>query len=221
MRSIIFLFSLMLLNNALAQSDSLNSEQNRQKFPVLFKPISGGDFDFHNNWSYQEGVYINTWGQLSCDGLCPMEIDRMKDSVGRIYDDSLTAFYQIIDTTHLFHTISCDASMYEYAGVDFIQFKPIEGGFIGLTDFTIATHSTLTIQIKNQECTAWVDYNSIRADGQEQFQLTKARVLLDEESFKNGIIKGSFDFRFENHLDASFDLWWRGSIYAPVETEEN
>jgi hypothetical protein len=43
------------------------------------------DFSFTEKWDYPEGVYINQWRQLSCDGICPMEIDRMKDDQGRVF----------------------------------------------------------------------------------------------------------------------------------------
>lgn len=52
-----------------------------------------GDFSFAKNWDYPEGVYRNEFGQLSCDGLCPQEVDRMMDENGKIYEDSFTAFF--------------------------------------------------------------------------------------------------------------------------------
>ena len=64
-----------------------------------------GDFSFKDQWDYPEGVYINTFGQVSCDGFCPPETDAMTDENGRIFDDSLAAFYQLVDTTHLYHSI--------------------------------------------------------------------------------------------------------------------
>ena len=50
------------------------------------------DFSFKERWSYPEGVYKNKFGQLSCDGICPPEIDQMKNEEGKIYPDSLKAF---------------------------------------------------------------------------------------------------------------------------------
>ena len=74
-----------------------------------------GDFSFKEKWNYPEYVYKNRFGQLSCDGDCPIEIDRMKDESGKIYQDSLQAFYKVIDTTHIFHSLKSKNRMYEYS----------------------------------------------------------------------------------------------------------
>ncbi len=213
-----FSFVLLLFPSLWAQSDSLETEPVR--IQVLLKDVSGGDFGFQDEWSYPIGVYWNKWGQLSCDGICPPEIDRMKGEGGRIYDDSLTAFYNIVDTTHLPHTIKCEASMYEFAGTNFINFQKTENGVIGTTTTDPATHSTLSLVIENQMCTAWVDFNSINPEvGEHRFELLQGRILLDKSSFENGIIKGSFDFRFVNHLDSAVPLFWRGTILSTVEID--
>lgn len=60
-----------------------------------------GDFSFRTKWSYPEGIYKNKFGQLSCDGFCPEGTESLKDNEGRIYTDSLTKFYQLVDTTPL------------------------------------------------------------------------------------------------------------------------
>jgi hypothetical protein len=218
MRYFITILALTFCGITYAQSDTLKNDQDIVSVQVLMKSVSGGDFDFHEKWSYPEGVYVNQWGQLSCDGLCPIEIDRMIDSSGRIYDNSLSEFYQIIDTTHLYHTLKSEAQVYEFVGTDFIDFQRTENGVVGVTKATIATHSVLTITIENGQCTAWINFNSIRAGTKiERFKLTQGRVLIDKESFENGEVKGSFDFRFENHLDPNYPIWWKGSIYAPIE----
>jgi hypothetical protein len=82
-----------------------------------------GDFDFRTKWSYSEGIYRNEFGQLSCDGFCPEGTESMKDSEGKIHPDSLTRFYQLVDTTHQFYSISCEAWCYEWGGTDFITAK--------------------------------------------------------------------------------------------------
>ena len=47
-----------------------------------------GDFSFKEKWNYPEYVYKNRFGQLSCDGDCPIEIDRtlMMRTTGSIGD---------------------------------------------------------------------------------------------------------------------------------------
>ncbi|XOV67212.1 MAG: hypothetical protein ACFHU9_16475 [Fluviicola sp.] len=143
----------------------------------------------------------------------------MKDDQGKIKEDFLTDFYALVDTTHLPHTIQCEASMYEFAGTNFIEFAEIENGVIGTTRANAATHSTLSIQIKDGVCYAWVNFNSIQDQGIERFDLQVGRMILDKTSFEDGIIKGSFDFRFMNHLDAEKPLYWRGTILSTVDLE--
>lgn len=203
---------------SLGQSDSLTPKSS-EPTPVQFllKNISGGDFDFQFDWSYPENVFVNQWEQLSCDWICPPELDRMKDAQGKIYEDSLNSYYQILDTTHLPHTIKCEASMYEFTGTHFIDFKETEDGIIGTTTANASTHSVLTIQIVNGVCYAWVDLNSIRDLGEHRFELKVGRMMLDKASYQQGIIKGSFDFRFVNHLDADIPLFWRGTIVSTFE----
>ena len=77
-----------------------------------------GDFSFSKKWDYPEGIYKNEFGQLSCDGICQEEVYAMMDSAGKIYKDSLAAFYKIVDTAHQYHSIKADAWCYEYAGTD-------------------------------------------------------------------------------------------------------
>lgn len=215
---ILILCSFILLSYGLsAQSDSTQRVQEKTTAQFLIKNVSGGDFDFQHDWSYPENVFVSQWGQLVCDWICPPELDRMMGDDGKILEDSLTAYYQILDTTHLPHTIKCEASMYEFSGTNFIQFKETENGIVGTTATNASTHSVLTIQIDNGICYAWVDYNSIRNIGRHRFELLVGRILLDKASFEEGIIKGSFDFRFHNTLDPEMPLFWRGTILSPVE----
>lgn len=86
---------------------------------MVWREHLSDDFSFIEQWDYTEGVYQNEFGQLTCDGLCPPETDGMKDEKGMILVDSLTAFYQLVDTMHQFHTIQSDAWCYEWAGTNF------------------------------------------------------------------------------------------------------
>ena len=91
------------------------------RIPVKWVENIPGDFSFADDWSYPDGIYKNYFGQISCDGFSPNEIEVMKDNTGRIYEDSLHAFYEIIDTTYQMHSIQCEAWCYEWAGTDVIE----------------------------------------------------------------------------------------------------
>ncbi len=174
-----------------------------------------GDFSFTNNWSYPEGVYKNEYGQLSCDGLCPPEIDAMKDSTGRIYEDSLQAFYEIIDTTHLSHSIHCEAWCYEYDGTDFFEVTRLsKDRFHCFTLTTISTHCNLNIDIVRNSCYAAVELNSIDSSGGEIFCCTKGNLTIDKSLWKAGIMKAVFSFNFENKGYPKEPIFWKGKIYA-------
>lgn len=176
------------------------------------------DFSFNKKWSYPEGVYKNKFGQLSCDGICPPEIDRMKNAEGKIYTDSLNAFYEVVDTTHLFHSIKSEAWTYEWAGTDFMTFKKqADNLIIGESLCNVSTHSSLNIKIKNDSVIAWIDFNSIRDLGQHRFPMTHGQITLDKQLFDQGIIKAEFDLKFTNTLNPEKELYWKGLIYSKIE----
>jgi len=179
-----------------------------------------GDFSFKENWSYKEGVYKNSHGQLSCDGSCPVAIDRMKDNTGKIYKASLKAFYKLIDTTHIYHSLKSENKMYEYSGTDYIHFKKLKNGTIkGESQNNVSTHSNLIIDLKNNSCTASVYFNSIRDLGINTFPLKSGTIKIDKTLFENGIIKAVFDFEFVNTLETNKQLYWKGNIYSKIITE--
>lgn len=178
------------------------------------------DFSFKEKWNYPEFVYKNKFGQLSCDGDCPIGIDRMKDDFGKIYQDSLQAFYKIIDTTHIFHSLKSENRMYEYSGTDFIEFKKQKNGIIkGESINNVSTHSRLILELQNGMCTSYVTFNSIRDLGINHFPLKSGTIRIDKTLFENGIIKAIFDFKFENTLESDKDLFWKGKMYNKINTE--
>ncbi|MCX2745833.1 hypothetical protein OO013_18265 [Mangrovivirga sp. M17] len=176
------------------------------------------DFSFKEEWSYPEGVYKNKFGQLSCDGICPPEIDRMKNEEGKIYPDSLKAFYAIVDTTHLFHSITSEAWTYEWAGTDFMTFKKqADNSILGQSACKVSTHSSLIIEIKNDSFRAWIDFNSITELGKQIFPMKEGQIRVDKKLFDKGIIKAEFDLKFVNTLDVEREMYWKGLIYSKIE----
>lgn len=177
-----------------------------------------GDFGFRHEWSYPEGIYVDEIGQVKCDGLCPHELDNLVDADGLIYKDSIQKYYSLIDTTHLFHSIECEAWTYEYAGTNFITFKENGNGNLrGQTACNIATHSSLQLAIDKQSCAASIYLNSISSEGPTIFPLQSGSIQIDSYYFKKGVVKASFDFKFDNGVNSSDILFWKGNIYAPIE----
>ncbi|TSE11356.1 hypothetical protein [Aquimarina algiphila] len=179
-----------------------------------------GDFSFRKNWSYKEGIYKNSFGQISCDWDCPPEVDNMKDKNGKILKDSLQVFYKIIDTIHVPYSLKSENRMYEYSGTNFIEFKKTEKNTItGQSINNVSTHSSLNLNIDNDNCSVWVDFNSIRDLGEHIFPLDSGTIIIDKIVFNQGIIKAVFDFKFKNTLEPEEKLFWKGLIYSEIKNK--
>ena len=176
------------------------------------------DFSFANNWSYPEVVYKNEHGQLSCEGLCPPEIEAMKDSTGRIYEDSLQAFYEIIDTTHQVHSIQSEAWCYEYNGTDFMEVNRLDNdSFHCFTLTTISTHCSLNLDIQGDFCLATIELNSTNQAGNVIFYCTNGNISIDKNRWKEGIMKAVFSFDFDHQENPKEPVYWKGKIYAKIK----
>ncbi|MBN2612915.1 MAG: hypothetical protein JXB00_15270 [Bacteroidales bacterium] len=179
-----------------------------------------GDFNFRTKWSYPEGVFRNEFGQLSCDGFCPEGTESMKDSVGKIYADSLTRFYQLVDTTHQYHSISCDAWCYEWAGTDFITAKQTNKNHLTCsTHKNVGTHCSLIIEIINGTCIPRIELISISSPGLKTYFCKNGFLKIDKNLLLKGIIKAEFNFDFINSDEPNRNIFWKGKIYATIEKQ--
>jgi hypothetical protein len=177
-----------------------------------------GDFSFKYQWSYPEGVFVNDYGQVSCDGDCPSEIDGMKDSSGRILKDSLTKFYRLVDTTHLFHSIRCDAWCYEWGGTDFITVRKINKQNIDCyTHTTVGTHCSLKLKITKNRCIPVIELNSIKPSGRILYPCKNGQIKIDPVLWAKGIMKAEFTFTFVHKENPQKPMYWKGNIYAGIE----
>jgi hypothetical protein len=177
-----------------------------------------GDFDFNTIWSYPEGIYKNQFGQLSCDGFCPEGTESMKDSEGKIYTDSLTKFYQLVDTTHQFHSISCEAWCYEWAGTDYITAKQTnKNQTICSTHLNSGTHCKLILEINNDTCIPRIELNTITSPELKTYYCQGGFIKVDSELWTNGILKAEFDFDFNNTDEPDRKMYWKGNIYTMIE----
>lgn len=177
-----------------------------------------GDFNFRTKWSYPEGTYKNQFGQLSCDGFCPEGTESMKNSEGKIYNDSLTKFYQLVDTTHQFHSISCEAWCYEWAGTDYITTKQTnKNKIVCSTHLNSGTHSQLIFEINNDTCFPRIELNSISSPRLKTFYCQGGFIKIDGNLWEKGILKAVFDFNFNNTDEPDRKIYWRGKIYTMIE----
>jgi hypothetical protein len=176
-----------------------------------------GDFDFRTKWSYPEGVYRNEFGQLSCDGLCPQETESMKDSTGKIYTDSLSRFYQVVDTTHQYHSIECEARGYEWSGTDFITATQTnQNHLMCFTQATAGTHSSLILEIIDDLCLPRIDVKSISTPGEKSYFCKSGCIKIDKDLMNKGILKAEFQFDFNNSDEPDRNMFWKGKIYTAI-----
>jgi hypothetical protein len=177
------------------------------------------DFSFKNNWSYSEEIFKNEFGQLSCDGMCPPEIENMKDSQGRIIADSLKAFYHLIDTSHFFHSINSETNAYEWAGTNFISVKRIhQDTVVCATQNNAATHSSLNlIIIGGNSVTASIVLESVNpTSGGIVYECSGGEIFIDKSLWKKNTLKATFNFNFKNEKYPNELLYWKGKIYSQI-----
>jgi hypothetical protein len=199
---------------------AINLDTNKNEAPIEIQWVENlkGDFEFRNNWSYPEGVYRNSFGQLDCDGFCPEGIDIMKDDEGRIYTDLLPGFYQLVDTTHQFHSILCYAWCYEWAGANFIQVKLFNKNEIVCTTQTNAgTHCSLVFEIKNNVCIPRIELNSISTPELKIYYCKGGHIAIDKELLEQNVLKAEFSFDFINTDESDKKMFWEGKIYTVIE----
>jgi hypothetical protein len=177
----------------------------------------GGDFSFRYKWDYPESVYKNQFGQLSCDGDCPPEIGTMKNNEGRIYKDSLRAFYNLVDTTHQFHSIQCVAWCYEWAGTDYIDVTPSGDSIHCATVCNMATHCSLHLDFAKDSCYAFIKLRSIVAGGDAVYPCTGGYLKIDKYLWAKGIMKAEFSLNFEHRENPQKPIYWRGRIYKRIK----
>ena len=78
MKTIIVFYCLLIFSSHLCGQNTKGPVRT-SSIPVLINWVDqlSGDFSFTKIWSYPEGIYKNEYGQISCDGFCPPEIDTM------------------------------------------------------------------------------------------------------------------------------------------------
>ena len=177
-----------------------------------------GDFSFKDNWSYPEGIFRNEFGQLVCDGFCPPGVESMRDENGRIFADSIEAYYNLVDTTHLFHSIQSEAETYEWAGTDFIIIEKINKDTVNcFTLENVSTHCSLNLIITGSKVRPTIVLKSITSFEQEIYDCSEGEMLIDRSLWEKGILKASFDFTFNDNVNSEKQMFWKGHIYKKID----
>lgn len=215
----IFIYHIVFIIGTFASLISQQKESlNIKKIPIVWTDSLTGDFSFQNDWKYPEGVIINEFGQLDCDGICPPEIDNMKDNTGKILIDSLEAFYRYVDTSHIFQSILSDAWCYEWNGTDYITVRKIEDDIYEcFTHLDIATHSSLKMKFINNYCFPTIELTSVTDSNIKTFPCKTGKIQIDRILFLQGILKAVFSFTFENYENSEKTMYWKGKIYAKID----
>ncbi|MBL4705162.1 MAG: hypothetical protein JKY54_11610 [Flavobacteriales bacterium] len=177
------------------------------------------DFAFTQNWSYEEGVFPNRHGQISCDGFCPEGAIELKDDTGRIPEDSLAKFYRLVDTSHLYYSLKGQVSAYEFGVSNYINCKWVGKECHCFTRGNAATHSGLVLTLIGDSGTVRMNFVSITLLPATSFSLKSGWIKVDQGMFKKNILKAEFDFNFENHLNTAFPLFWKGVILREIENK--
>lgn len=188
------------------------------KIKIQWTDNPKGDFGFSAEWDYPEGVYRNEFGQLDCNGLCPEGIERLKDATGKIRTDSMDRFYQLVDTTHLYHSILCEVRCDEWAGTNFISARRLnENTVYCATAMNAATHCSLVFEISGDICTPGIELLSISPSGQHTYYCKSGFIKVSRDFWKKGILRAEFHYVFDNTDKNGEELFWKGKIHTPIE----
>lgn len=211
---------LLIVIGLISFGSIIDSRMSKKDFKIKTQWVDklDGDFNFKTKWNYPEGIFRNQFGQLSCDGFCPQGIESMIDTNGKIYSDSLNKFYQLVDTTHQFHSISCNTSCEEWAGTDFITITRLNKNHIICSTLANAgTHCCLILEINKETCIPKIEINSISSPGTKNYYCKSGFIKIDKEFWKQGILKADFDFNFDNTDSPDRKLFWKGKIFSEIE----
>lgn len=177
-----------------------------------------GDFSFSQQWDYTDYVYKNDYGQLICDAICHPDTENMMDERGKIFEDSLHRYYQLVDTTHLYSSIECEASVYGWAGTNHLVLnKTDDKTFEANTLCRGGTYSSLYLILKNDTCIPTVKFFSpAGTEGTEYFRCKKGYIKIDKTLLDKDILKAEFDFSFDDPYNKDKNIYWRGKILSQI-----
>ncbi|GHT28310.1 hypothetical protein AGMMS49574_02350 [Bacteroidia bacterium] len=212
----------LILLTALLFTGCITTGRHRQTaaIPVRWASHLDGDFSFSEKWSYGEWIFKNQFGQLVCDGWCPPGTEAMHDTDGRIIEDSLTAYYQLVDTTHYYYTMTTNDpqtpdtlwhTQAERSGHDTVTCY---------TDMYGGAYTTMHIQIIKNRCFPLIQLISPEPDGDRVFPCTGGSFAIDQTCWQQGILKAAYQFTFlDSAINQAFTR--KGKIYAKIEDKSS
>ncbi len=218
MKKLFFLITITLVGFCSCNTHSTSKDKGEIKIEWVNELI--GDYSFKDQWSYPEGVYRDESGQLKCDGLCPDRVYWMDDSTGKIFNDSIEMYYKLVDTTHEYHTIQCEASCYEFVGTDFIKAKQVtKDTVLCWTMCNAGTHCSLQMNITKRFCYPKIELLSVRLNSDMTFKCFGGFIKIDKKLWKKGIFKSEFNFSFFDPADPNQTepMFWKGKIQTCIE----
>lgn len=213
-------FALLIsLSFSFTTEDKPTPAPNPKAIPIQWTDLLTGNFHFTQQWSYPAGVEMKADGKAGCadGGFAPERCMNMLGEDGIVLKDSAAVFYQLLDTTHLFHTLSCTASCYEWDGSDFMHVMRNGDSLVCRTQTGVSTHSSLHLLIKGDTCYPTVRLTSIVRGESAVFYPSGGHIIVDKTAMKSGMLKAEFDFHFVNTKDADKPIFFKGNICAPVQ----
>lgn len=126
-------------------------------------------------------------------------------------------FYQLLDTTHEFHSIECKAWCYEWAGTDFISVVKLKNDSIHCeTRCGIATHCSFQLDFVKDTCYSSIDLNSIVSGGSAIYYCTEGNIKIDKNMWDKSIMKAEFSFKYRHDENPKKPMFWKRKVYAEI-----
>jgi hypothetical protein len=223
MKQMILLLLLCAGFSAFSQKKNTTPVKKAAAVKIAWADSIPGDFSFAQKWSYPDNVELKSNGKPGCadGGMCPPRCYRMHDGDGIVLPDSMTAYYSLLDTNHIPHSLQCRSSCSEFAGVDFITSsrKGADTVFC-ITSTDAGTHCNLQLYLVKDNCFAYSNLLSIVPNGDAWYVAISGRIKADKKLWQNGILKAEFDFQLVNEKDSKEMIFWKGKIYSQLQSNK-
>jgi hypothetical protein len=190
----------------------------KKSIPVKWVNHIDVDFSFAKEWHYSDYIIRTESGELHCDGMCDPSIDTMYDDRGNIKKHLRDKYYSLVDTTHFYQTIECDAWCYEYGGTDAIMAERYNNGTVSCSTMcNVSTHCSLIFELNahSDSCTPVIELNSIADSKKSVYTCMDGAISIDTIAWSKDTLKAIFDFKFVN-TDGPDPMFWKGKIHAPI-----
>jgi hypothetical protein len=211
-----YLFSLFVCIYA-AHAIAQGPVQPTRSVPVIIQWVDGlkGDFSFRKKWEYPPDVVRNDHGQLIFEGGDPT-VDSLLDSKGRIPKKLLGAYYRIVDTAHMYHSLSAEGHSYEFLGADYAE---AEWRHDTLHCYTLCSgghHSSLNLFVVKDTCYATIRLRGMRTRGNLVYYCYRGYMKIDKAAWAENTLKAEFSFDFTSDM-VEPPMFWKGLLYKKIE----